>query len=311
MVGLDELELTSSDRRRLAQPAVGAVCLFSRNFQNVQQLSRLVADARNCVDKDLVIAVDHEGGRVQRFVARGFTRLKPTRQLGETYRHDMAAAITEAKERGNTISRQIGNVGIDLSLAPVLDIDHGRNDMIADRCFGPDAETVSALGLAFCDGLAEYGAKSVGKHFPGHGWAEADSHFETPVDDRPLARIVEEDVKPYENLIAEGSLHSVMISHVVYSKVTDSPATSSAEIVGDLLREMIGFTGPVMTDDLVMQGAGSGLGIAEKTWAAKRAGCDLFLWCGGEPVLLDNDLAGLPATDSLPSPWVGLRRTGD
>lgn len=308
MVGLDGAELTSADRRRLAQPAVGAVCLFSRNFQNVQQLARLIKDARKCVAKDLLFAVDHEGGKVQRFVARGFSRLKPARKLGELYERDPEGAISEARERGSTVSRQIGNVGIDLSFVPVLDVDHRRNEMIAERCFSSDSQAVAALGLAFCSGIAEYGGRTVGKHFPGHGWAKADSHFETPVDDRPLAAIVAEDVLPYRELIGEGALSAVMLSHVVYSKVSPMPATSSPEIVGDLLRGMLGFEGPVITDDLVMEGAGRGLDIVERTAGSAEAGCDLFLWCGGEPVLFDTDLSTLNASEPGSSGWSKLMR---
>ena len=308
MVGLDGTELTANDRHRLAQPAVGAVCLFSRNFQNSQQLAKLITSARDCVSKDLVFAADHEGGRVQRFVSRGFTRLKPARHLGDIYKNDKESAIAEARDRGKMIARQLGNVGVDLSLAPVLDLDHGRNEMIAERCFGSDPETVTALGIAFCAGLAEHGASAVGKHFPGHGWAKADSHFETPTDGRPFEAIFEIDVKPYEELISVNALSSVMLSHVVYTDISDRPATSSPEIAQGLLRDKIGYEGLVMTDDLVMEGAGAGIGLIDRTIQSKDAGCDLILWCGGEPVLFDNDLARLPASNGAPSPWLKLRR---
>ena len=220
MVGLDGTELSRADQRRLAHPAVGAVCLFTRNYKDTPTLTKLIRQARACVSKPLVVAVDHEGGRVQRFVGRGFSRIEPAWQLGLAHASDPVAARAAACERGTTIARQLKNVNIDLCLGPVLDIDYGRNEMITERCFGTDAVTVTELSLAFCQGLAKYGMAAIGKHFPGHGWAIADSHFEIPVDGREKASLRAADLVPYQKLIAAGSLAGVMVSHVHYSKTS-------------------------------------------------------------------------------------------
>ena len=302
MIGLDGLELTGNDRHRLAHPAVGAVCLFSRNFSSHEQLKKLVASARSCVDKPLVLATDHEGGRVQRFTGRGFTRLEPSRNLGDLSEANRDAAMHEAIERGATIARQLSGVDIDMTLAPVLDIDYGRSPMIDSRCFASDPEVVAELAMAFCQGLAEHGMPTVGKHFPGHGWAKADSHLETPRDSRTLETLLATDLVPYIHLFEAGALSAVMLSHVHYTKIDKLPATYSSAVV-ELLRGKLGFTGQLMTDDLVMEGASVGGGMVERTLKAQANGCEMLLWCGGEPVLLDNSLEELEATDDGVSPW--------
>ncbi len=308
MVGIDGTELTGNDRRRLALPAVGGVGLFSRNYTNTTQLRKLIEQIRLCVSKPLVIAADHEGGRVQRFVGRGFVHLKPTRQLGVTYKRDPETALNEASERGAITARQLAAVDVDLCLAPVLDIDYKRNEMIGDRCFADNPKDVTALALAYCQGLAEHGMAAVGKHFPGHGWVREDSHFELPIDGRDAQEIVASDMMPYQKLIERNMLAGVMLSHVHYRALSNGPATFSKQLVEKYLRKKLGFTGKVMTDDLWM-GAVEGTGeLREMLSNARYAGCELILLCGGEPVLYDKVISKLPATDDGDSPWQELAR---
>ena len=308
MVGLDSTELTGTDRRRLALPAVGGVCLFSRNYTDINQLRKLIKQVRLCVPKPLVLAVDHEGGRVQRLTGRGFVHLKPTRQLGMMYQRDPKAALNEAAERGTTTARQLAAVDIDLCLAPVLDIDYRRNEMIGERCFADNAKDVTALAMAYCQGLAEYDMQAIGKHFPGHGWATEDSHFEMPVDGRAEEEIIANDMLPYQELIKRNMLAGVMLSHVHYSALTDGPGTFSATLVDDYLRKKLGFTGKVLTDDMWMGAIDSTVDMRTRLIQARKAGCDLLLLCGGEAVLFDRVLSQLPATDTGTSPWQALAR---
>lgn len=306
MVGLDGIEFTTQDSRRLEQPAVGGVCLFSRNYADTPRLAQLVKDARASVAKPLAIGVDHEGGRVQRFVGEGFPQLRPPRKLGEAYARNREGALSEALERSGAIAQQLRAVDIDFTFAPVLDIDYGRNPMIDSRCFASEPAAVAALALAFCQGLREHGMPTIGKHFPGHGWARADTHLEVAVDDRGLEPMMESDLLPYIELLARDMLDAVLIAHVHCRELASQPSTYASEIIVDLLREQLGFRGITMTDDLVMEGADVGLDMVARTVAAHRAGCDLLLWCGGEPVLLDEALASLPARGGQAAPWQDL-----
>ncbi|MBF2734847.1 MAG: beta-N-acetylhexosaminidase [Betaproteobacteria bacterium AqS2] len=306
MVGLDGLDLTEQDHLRLRQPAVGGVCLFARNYDTTGRLVRLVKDARACAGKPLAVGVDHEGGRVQRFVGEGFPPIAAPRTLGAAYERSREAAISEAVERGGAMAQQLRAVDIDFTFAPSLDIDYGRNPMIDSRCFAADPEGVAALGLAFCQGLHEHGMIAIGKHFPGHGWAKADTHLEVAVDDRSLDDLLAADLRPYVELFAAGMLDAVLVAHVHCRELAAKPSTYAPEIIEDLLRGRLGFGGMVMTDDLVMEGADIGLDMVERTLAARRAGCDLLLWCGGEPVLLDDALAELPAAGGVAAPWQDL-----
>ena len=309
MVGLDGLNLSMKDRERLAQSAVGGVCLFTRNFKDKEQLTKLIKDARDCVNKKLVVAVDQEGGRVQRFVGPGFPKLRSPRSIGTSYEKDKNLGVNEAIEHGLEIARQLKSVDIDLFLGPSLDIDYGRNPMIDSRCFGSDPLAVTTLALAFCQGLAEYNFPAIGKHFPGHGWANADSHLEIPRDARSIESIVTSDLIPYVQLLKHKQLISIMISHVNYSRFSPLPGTYSKEIIKELLKDKLKFTGKVMTDDLVMEGANVGLDMVDRSIVAKQAGCDLYLWLGGEPVLLDEQLKRVPAVGDKETPWLELLQT--
>lgn len=307
MVSLDGPSLTREDRYRLNLPAVGAACLFARNFTTWRNLVKLVKDIRSCVDKPLLLATDQEGGRVQRFKGRGFADLPPARVLGLEYEKNPENALNQALERGALIGRQLSLVDIDLSFVPVLDIDYGRNVVIDSRCLGATPEVVTVLALALCQGLAEQGMQAVGKHFPGHGWAKADSHLDNAVDDRTVAQIMQADVLPYRELCSHGLLGGVMMSHVHYRKMAKGPATYAVGMVGGLLRRKLGFKGKVLTDDLVMQGADCGA-MHTRVQQAAAAGCDCFLVVGGEPVLYDSEIAKLAASGTRVSPWLSLVR---
>ena len=273
--------LNADDRRRLAHPLTGGVILFARHFENRVQLTQLCAELRAC-RSDLLIAVDHEGGRVQRFKTDGFTHLPAMRALGQRWHSEGAeVACNHAVACGYVLGAELRACGVDLSFTPVLDLDHGRSDVIGDRAFDRDPRIVSALARALMHGLLQSGMGNCGKHFPGHGYAEADSHVAIPVDERPLATILADDATPYPWLSA--SLRSVMPAHVIYPAVDSRPAGFSARWLHTILRQQLGFQGAIFSDDLSMEGArvidGASVTPTEAAIAALNAGCDLVLLC--------------------------------
>jgi beta-N-acetylhexosaminidase len=269
-LGPDEADL-------LRHPLVGGVILFARNYESPGQLRALTAAIHALRAPALPIAVDHEGGRVQRFVT-GFTRLPAMRAIGRVYERDPALAANLARASGIVLAGELLGHGVDLSFAPVLDIDFGASSVIGDRAFHSTAAGVSALAGALVEGLAAMGMGAVGKHFPGHGWVRADSHLEVPVDDRDLATIEAHDLAPYRALIGKG-LTGVMPAHVIYPKVDARPAGFSAVWLQEILRRRLGFDGIVFSDDLSMEGASVAGGIVERGRAALGAGCDMVLVC--------------------------------
>ncbi len=272
--------LTAVDRRRLEHPLTGGLVLFARNWESRAQLTALTASIK-AVRPDVVIAVDHEGGRVQRFRTDGFTALPPMRALGELWMKDAMRAMAAAGAVGQVLASELRACGVDLSLAPVLDLDHGASSVIGDRAFHRDARVVSLLAQGVMHGMLRAGMAHCGKHFPGHGHVKADSHTEIPVDRRSLKAILGDDAKPYEWLST--SLTAVMPAHVVYPKVDHRPAGFSDVWLKDILRGRLGFTGAVFSDDLSMAGArvvdGSTLTYTEAACLALEAGCDLVLLC--------------------------------
>jgi beta-N-acetylhexosaminidase len=297
--------LTPDDRRRLAHPLTGGAILFGRNWVNRAQVTGLVAEMK-AIRPDLLVCVDHEGGRVQRFRTDGFTPLPPMARYGHRWMDDgggapgdgAMAATDAATAAGFVMAAELRACGIDLSFAPVLDLDFGHSAVIGDRAFHRDPRVVALLAKSLAAGMRQAGMAHCGKHFPGHGHVAADSHVAIPVDPRPLAAILADDARPYEWLST--SLASVMPAHVVYPDVDDKPAGFSTAWLQDVLRERLGFTGAVFSDDLSMAGArqlqGRSLGYAEAAILAMRAGCDLVLLCNqslgkGEP--LDELLDGL------------------
>lgn len=283
MADIPGQELTAQDREILSHPLVGGVILFTRNYHDPGQLAALCRELLALRSPRLLLAVDHEGGRVQRFRV-GFSRVPAMGGLGRLYRENAERALDEARGWGATIGRELGAFGFDLCFAPVLDVDAGVSQIIGDRAFASDAPTVIALARAFRAGLAEHGLVATGKHFPGHGGVAADSHLELPVDRRPMAEIEAVDLAPFKALIDEG-LESLMMAHVRYTAYDPTPASLSRKWIAGLLRRRLGFRGAVFCDDLSMNGAAVAGTLEERARLALAAGCDMLPVC--------NDRAGL------------------
>src|SRR3989475_3141191 len=271
------LRLTAEEKELLRHPAVGGVILFARNSQSPKQLIALTTEIRALRRPELLIAVDHEGGRVQRF-QEGFTRIPPMRLLGERWEADTAQAQALAEATGYVVAVELRTHGVDFSFAPVLDVDFGSSSIIGDRAFSDEPAVIAALAGAFVAGSTAGGAASVGKHFSRHGYREADSHVDVPVDERELVEIEAADLLPYRELIKRG-LSGIMPAHVIYPKVDRRPAGFSAVWLKEVLRGRLGFEGMIFSDDLSMEGASVAGGPRERALAALEAGCDMVLLC--------------------------------
>ena len=281
--------LTADEREVLMQPAVGGVILFARNYSNPAQIAALTSEIHALRSPPLLIAVDHEGGRVQRF-RDGFTRLPPMRDLGRLHDTDPAAARRAAHAVGEVLALELRAHGVDFSFAPVLDLDHGNSGVIGDRAFHSDPRVVAELALLVVRGLAHGGMGAVAKHFPGHGFASADSHTATAVDERTYDEIAAADLIPFRHLVSNG-LTGLMPAHVIYPKVDPSPAGFSRRWLHDELRVAMGFHGVIFSDDLSMVGAHGAGSIVDRARAALDAGCDMALVCndpGAARVLVAN-----------------------
>lgn len=277
MLGIDALELSSEERELLQHPLVGGVILFSRNYHHPEQLSALVSSIHHLRRPQLLVAVDHEGGRVQRF-REGFTRLPAVRELGALYEQDPARAKRLARASGWLMAAELRSCGVDFSFAPVLDLDWGRSAVIGDRAFHSEAETVAELAQAYMSGMQKAGMEAVGKHFPGHGYVHADSHHELPVDDRPYSEIAAHDLVAFERMVHYG-LAGIMPAHVRYSQIDPQPAGFSRFWLQQVLRQELGFQGAIFSDDLEMAGAHVAGNIVERAELALSAGCDMLLCC--------------------------------
>lgn len=272
MIDIAGSELSGLDRERLCHPLVGGAILFSRNYASPEQLASLCTEIHALRAPRLPIAVDHEGGRVQRF-REGFTRLPAMRRLGSLWDQDRTAALEAARGIGYVLAAELRARGIDLSFTPVLDLDHGGSGVIGDRAFHRDPACVTDLAGALIAGLRRAGMAACGKHFPGHGYVTADSHVAIPVDERNLVEMAE-DMAPYRHL----KLDAVMPAHVIYPKVDSRPAGFSSLWL-KMLRDEFKFDGVIFSDDLSMQGASVAGGILERADAAWQAGCDMLLVC--------------------------------
>jgi beta-N-acetylhexosaminidase len=274
------LALSGDDRRRLAHPLTGGLILFARNWENRSRLADLCAEVKS-IRGDLLICVDHEGGRVQRFRTDGFTHLPPMKTLGELWMRDALLATNAATAAGFVLAAELRACGVDFSFTPVLDLDWGESGVIGDRAFHRDPRVVAMLAKSLMHGLLRAGMANCGKHFPGHGFVKADSHTDVPVDRRSLKAILADDAAPYSCLST--SLDSVMPAHVVYPKVDSRPAGFSSRWLNEILRGKLGFTGAIFSDDLSMAGArmidGTGVTYTQAAVAALAAGCDLVLLC--------------------------------
>jgi beta-N-acetylhexosaminidase len=281
--------LTDDDRARLRHPAAGAVILFSRNFENLGQLDVLVQEIQKLREPELLVCVDHEGGRVQRF-REGFTAIPAMRVLGRLWDRDRELAKEAARGAAYVIGAELGAHGVDFSFAPVLDLDYGGSSVIGDRALHFDPNAVGALAAALVGGFADAGMGAVGKHFPGHGFATADTHHGVARDERALAEILKKDVAPYRVAIQAG-LAGVMPAHVVYTQCDAEPAGYSKYWLQEILRRKLGFEGLIFSDDLSMAGASTAGGPPERARAALAAGCDMVLLCNdpdGQNVLLQS-----------------------
>ncbi len=317
IIDIAALELSAVDRRRLKHPLTGGVILFARNWKNRGQLSDLCQQIKD-IRQDLLILVDHEGGRVQRFKTDGFTHLPPMRVLGQMWMQpdrgrpgDSALAASNAATAcGYVLGAELRACGVDMSFAPVLDLDWGSSGVIGDRAFERDPRIVSMLAKSLMHGLLQAGMANCGKHFPGHGYVKADSHTDIPIDRRSLKAILADDAAPYAWL--NTVLTSVMPAHVIYPKVDARPAGFSQRWLGPILRGQLGFGGAVFSDDLSMAGArlidGRQVSYTQAALTALQAGCDMVLLCNqslGEGRAVDELLEGM-ARAQLQGQWEPL-----
>jgi beta-N-acetylhexosaminidase len=283
MIDVQGFTLTDEDRELLRHPLVGGVILFTRNFESVDQIERLIADIRAARTPPVLVTVDHEGGRVQRF-RKGFTVLPSMRTIGREYDLDAATGRQLARQCGWLMASELRAVGVDMSFAPCVDLDYGVSSVIGDRSFHRDPQVVAELAIAFMGGMREAGMVATAKHFPGHGAVVPDSHVAMPVDRRPLPDI-EDDLYPYRRLIANG-LASVMAAHVIFPDVDELPAGFSGRWIRDELRGRLGFDGAVFTDDLSMAGAAVVGDALARAKAALAAGCDVLSLCNNRQGVL-------------------------
>lgn len=269
----------------MRHPAAGAVILFARNYENPDQLRVLAEEMRRVREPSLPVCVDHEGGRVQRF-REGFTAVPPMRELGRQWDRDRSAGRELAQAVGYIIGAELGACGVDFNFAPVLDLDYGGSSVIGDRALHFDPGAVGSLAACLVKGFKQAGIGAVGKHFPGHGFATADSHVAVPRDDRPLKELQKKDLAPYRTAI-EAGLAAVMPAHVIYAQMDAEPAGYSKYWLQKVLRGELGFEGLIFSDDLSMEGAAVAGGPPQRARAALSAGCDMVLLC--------NDPQGLDA----------------
>ena len=294
MIDIAGFDLTDLDRKRLAHPLVGGLILFSRNYQSPEQLTRLTAEVHALRSPPLLVAIDHEGGRVQR-CREGFTRLPAMRRLGELWDQSPSSALSAAQSIGYVLAADLRACGVDLSFTPVLDLDWGRSGVVGNRSFHRDPEAVVQLAGALIEGLRRAGMPACGKHFPGHGWAEADSHVAIPVDERSLEELAP-DIEPYRRL----KLDAVMPAHVIYPTV-DEKSSGFSSFWHNYLRSNLDFEGVVFSDDLSMEGARVAGDVVGRATAAWEAGCDMLLVCNAPEATGDLLERWQPAFDPIRS----------
>lgn len=290
--------LTPEDEARLKHPLVGGVILFARNYESPSQLAELTASIRALRTPPLLISVDHEGGRVQRF-RTGFTKIPPMRELGKLYDQHPKRAKHLAEQVGYVLASELRACGVDFSFTPVLDVDYGASSVIGDRAFHAEPQAIAELAHSLLIGLKKGGMPTVGKHFPGHGYVCADSHLEIPVDERSYTDIELCDLIPFRQMVNFG-LTAVMPAHVIYPKIDPRPAGFSKIWLKDILRGELGFEGCIFSDDLSMEGATVAGGIVQRAEAALHAGADMVLVCN-KPESADELLAGLKWEMSAPT----------
>lgn len=295
MLDVAGLVLTAADKQRLQHPSCGGVILFARNFESLSQLRVLTAEIKALRSPELLIAVDQEGGRVQRF-REGFLDLPPVRQLGSLYDASSEQGLLAADHYGWLMAAECLATGVDFSFAPVLDLDYGRSQVIGDRAFHADPDKVIALASAYIQGMRRAGMVAIGKHFPGHGYVTADSHNDLPVDHRGWEDMSANDLQPFRALLPAG-LAGIMPAHVIYDACDAQPAGFSRWWLQTVLRGQLGFKGVIFSDDLSMRAAHSAGPPAQRAKAALAAGCDVLLVCN-DPDAADAVLASSTVEDA-------------
>lgn len=291
MADIAGTSLSEEEKERLCHPSVGAVILFTRNYESPEQLERLTYEIHALRDPQLLIAVDHEGGRVQRF-REGFTQLPPVRQFGIQYDVNPEQALEDASTAGWLMAIELLEAGVDFSFAPIADIDSGLSKVIGDRAFHSDPDKAGKLAVAYMQGMRKAGMAATAKHFPGHGCVQGDSHHVIPVDKRGLEEISERDLLPFRDMIRAG-VEGIMTAHVIYSELDEQPPTFSRYWLQEVLRSDMGYKGLIFSDDLSMEGASVAGGPLERAEKAIQAGCDMVMVCNDTDAL-DQVIDGLP-----------------
>lgn len=308
MTSIDGTELTAEDRDVLRHPLIGGVIYFGRNFVDKAQLAELSRQIKSLRSPELVIAVDHEGGRVQRFHGEGFTDIPAMRSLGDLWTTHPPSARARAFEVGFTIGHELGEVGIDFSFAPVLDLDYGESSVIGHRAFHRDPLAAAALATAVMQGLRAEGMAAVGKHFPGHGFVKGDTHWEKPQDPREFKDVEAADLIPFRELIAAG-LDGVMAAHLIFPNIDPQLAGFSPYWLQEVLRHKLKFSGVIFTDDLGMVAAHAVGDLVDRAATAVESGVDIVLPCNDRPGLLDMLDRWSPEPEpSLARKWERMRK---
>lgn len=283
-ISIEQPSLSEADKEMLRHPIIGGVVIFSKNFTTRAQIKALISEIKGLKSPALLVCVDHEGGRVQRF-RKEFTVLPAMHKLGELYDNNPILALECAKACGYVIGKELGEVGVDFSFTPVLDLDYGQSSIIGDRSFHADPMIVIALAGSLIEGLAHSGMQAIGKHFPGHGFVVKDSHLELPQDDRSFAQIAQQDLLPFKALHPQ--LAGMMTAHVLYKNVAPEIATFSPYWLKTILREQIGYQGLIFSDDLLMKATDTLGHMSTRAHAALNAGCDILLLCNSDAAVME------------------------
>lgn len=285
MLDVQGTSLSSEDKEILAHPLIGGLILFSRNYQSPEQVTELVTEIRRSANKDILIAVDHEGGRVQRFRDQ-FSAIPAMAEIWLSHQDDLAVAKQLAHNFGFLMAAEVQAVGIDISFAPVLDV-NGISEVIGDRSFHQQPELVTELADAFIKGMHQAGMKATGKHFPGHGSVKEDSHFALPIDCRAAETVFAFDMLPFQQLNQRGLIDAMMPAHIIFPEVDQLAVGFSRVWLQEILRQHLGFAGVIFSDDLTMEGAVSVGGFCERAEAAQAAGCDMLLVCNNREASIE------------------------